>query len=100
MPDLPRILVYGGKSEQAEALAGALEGQFLAVRAERMEDALELLRGRDFAGVCLLNGQQAQLCDAALFPQTGGILSQIPDGLAILDVRLMDAESITGAAAP
>jgi CheY-like chemotaxis protein/PAS domain-containing protein len=88
VPDLPRILIYGGKSEQAESLAVAMEGRFLPIRAERMEDALELLRGREFAGVCLLNCQTAQMCDASLFPQAGGILSQIPDGLAILDVRL------------
>ena len=88
MLDLPRILVYGGKTEQAESLAAAMEGRFLPIRAERMEDALELLRGREFAGVCLLNCQTAQMCDASLFPQAGGILSQIPDGLAIVDVHL------------
>jgi CheY-like chemotaxis protein len=88
VPDLPRILVYGGKSEQAESLAAAMEGRFLPIRAERMEDALELLRGRDFAGVLLLNCQTAQMCDASLFPQAGGILSQIPDGLVILNLRL------------
>ena len=88
MPDLPRILVYGGKNEQAESLAAVLAGRFAPVRASQMEEALQLLRGEDFAGVCLLDSQVGRLCDASLLPQAGGILSQIPDGLAILDVRL------------
>jgi len=87
VPDLPRILVYG-TNKQAESLTAALEGRFVAVRAEGMEEALQLLRGGEFAGICLLNAPTAQLCDASLLPQVGGILSQIPDGLAILDVRL------------
>ena len=87
MPDLPRILVYG-TSNQAESLTAALEGRFVPVRADGMEEALRLLRGGEFAGICLLNAPTAQLCEASLLPQVGGILSQIPDGLAILDVRL------------
>jgi CheY-like chemotaxis protein/GAF domain-containing protein len=80
--------VYGGKNEQAESLAAVLAGRFAPVRASQMEEALQLLRGEDFAGVCLLDSQVGRLCDASLLPQAGGILSQIPDGLAILDVRL------------
>src|SRR6266478_529463 len=53
-----------------------------------MEEALQLLRGGEFAGICLLDSHAGHLCDASLLPQAGGILSQIPDGLAILDVRL------------
>jgi len=88
VPDLPCILVYGGKSEQAESLVDALKDRFRPVRASQMEEALSLLRGGGFAGICLLDAQVGQLCDASLLPQAGGILSQLPDGLAILDVRL------------
>ncbi len=88
MPDLPRILVYGGKNEQAESLAAVLAGRFAPVRASQMEEALQLLRSGEFAGICLLDSHAGHLCDASLLPQAGGILSQIPDGLAILDVRL------------
>ncbi len=88
MSDLPRILVYGGKSEQAESLVSALAGRFVPVRANCMEDALPLLRGGEFSGICLLDADVAQLCEASLLPQAGGILSQLPDGLAILDARL------------
>ena len=88
MPDLPRILVFGGKNEQAESLTAALAGRFIPVRASGMEEALQLLRNAEFAGLCLLDSNVENLCAASLLPQAGGLLSQVPDGLAILDVRL------------
>lgn len=88
MADLPSILIFGGERAQAQAVAEALRGRFEPVRVEGMEDALALLRVREFAGVCLLDRQPEHLCEASLLPQVGGILSQIPDGLAILDMRL------------
>lgn len=88
MADLPRILIFGGANGQAQSLATAMQGQFHPVRAERMEEALQLLRSEEFAGVCLFDRQSSHLCEASLLPQAGGILSQVPDGLAILDVRL------------
>jgi CheY-like chemotaxis protein/PAS domain-containing protein len=86
--DLPRILVYGGKSEQAESVMAGLAGRFIPIRASGMEEALQQLRGAEFAGICLLDPCVGRLCDASLLPEVGGILSQIPDGLAVLDVRL------------
>ncbi len=88
MADLPKILIFGGDAEQAKSLYEGLHGRFQAVRAEGMEQALQLLRQQEFCGVCLLDRQSSHLCEASLLPQAGGILSQIPDGLAILDVRL------------
>lgn len=88
MAELPRILIFGADSEQAQSLASAIEGRFMPVRAECMEDALRLLRQQEFAGICLLDRESAHLCEASLLPHSGGLLSQIPDGLAILDVRL------------
>lgn len=88
MADLPRILVCGGPREEADSLAAGLHDRFVAVRAEGMEEALGLLREGNFAGICLLDSHQGHLCDASLLPHAGGILSQIPDGLAILDIRL------------
>ena len=85
MSTLPRVLIYGGPGDQAESLAKALHGRYQPIRAESMGQALQLLRGGEFTGICLLNGQHATLTDAALFPQIGGILSHLPDGLAIVD---------------
>jgi CheY-like chemotaxis protein/PAS domain-containing protein len=86
--DLPRILIYGGKNEQAESVMAGLAGRFIPIRASGMEEALQQLRGAEFAGICLLDPCVGRLCDASLLPEVGGILSQIPDGLAVLDVRL------------
>lgn len=86
--NLPKILVFGQDGVQGDAAAADLRGHFEPVRAGRMEDALALLREHEFAGICLLESNSAQLCEASLLPQMGGVLSQIPDGLAILDVRL------------
>jgi CheY-like chemotaxis protein len=80
--------VYGGKSDQAESMVASLADRFVPIRAAGMEEALQQLRGTEFAGICLLDGCAGRLCDASLLPEVGGILSQIPDGLAILDVRL------------
>jgi len=80
--------VFGGKNEQAESLSAALADRFVPIRAAGMEEALQLLRGSEFAGLCLLDPNVGHLCDASLLPQAGGLLSQVPDGLAILDVRL------------
>ncbi|HTI52046.1 MAG TPA: PAS domain-containing protein, partial [Planctomycetaceae bacterium] len=88
MADLPSILIFGGERAQAQSVADALRERFQAVQVDGMEEALQLLRAREFAGVCLLDRQPEHLCEASLLPQVGGILSQIPDGLAILDVRL------------
>jgi len=88
VPESPRILVYGGKAEQAESLARALADRFTPVRVTGMEEALEVLERDEFAGICLLDRNAVRLRDASLLPQAGGILSQLPDGLAILDARL------------
>src|SRR5262245_9707575 len=53
-----------------------------------MEDALDCLREGGLDGLCIVSDRADVLCDASLLPQAGGILEQIPDGLAILDVRL------------
>jgi CheY-like chemotaxis protein/PAS domain-containing protein len=104
--DLPSILIFGGERDQAQAVAESLRERFQPVRVEGMEEALQLLRAREFAGVCLLDRQPEHLCEASLLPQVGGILSQIPDGLAILDMRLSILwtnrrfEEMAGAASP
>lgn len=88
MPKLPRILIFGGAGGPAETVAAELADRFEAVKASNMEEALGRLRTEEFCGLCLLDGAARNLCEASLLPQAGGILSQIPDGLALLDVRL------------
>jgi two-component system, sensor histidine kinase SagS len=100
---LPRILVYGGPCQQADMLTAALKGAYAPIRAESMGEALQLLRGGGFQGILLLNDPKVTLSDAPLFPQLGGVLSHVPEGMAILDVRLKilwtnpQLEQLTGA---
>lgn len=88
MTTLPRILIFGSDRGHAESVVAGLQGQFEVLRAESMEEGLRLLREQEFSGLCLLEKNSGVLADASLLPQVGGILSQIPDGLALLDVRL------------
>lgn len=88
MPALPKILVFGSDHEHAEAVVAGLQGRFEAVRAESMEEGLRLLREEPITGICLLGKDSRRLADASLLTQAGGLLSQIPDGVALLDVRL------------
>jgi two-component system, sensor histidine kinase SagS len=88
LPKLPRILIFGGTGGNAQSVVAGISDRFEPTCASTMEDALNLLRKEEFAGLCLLDGETRNLCEASLLPQAGGILSQIPDGLALLDVRL------------
>lgn len=88
MPTLPKVLILGGNSDQTASMATALNGRFETVRAENMEQGLSLLHESEFCGICLLDRSQRDLFDASLLAQAGGILSQIPDGLALLDLDL------------
>ncbi|RPI89125.1 MAG: response regulator [Planctomycetaceae bacterium] len=53
-----------------------------------MEQALELLRQGGFSGLCLFEDSIPHLCEASLLPRSGGILSQLDDGVAVLDLSL------------
>lgn len=88
MAVLPKILIFGGDLERAQTVSAALQDRFDTTRVEGMEDALRMLQQQEFAGLFFLGGSAAPLCDATLLTQAGGILAQIPDGLALLDVRL------------
>jgi two-component system, sensor histidine kinase SagS len=87
LSDLPRILIFG-EGEHGKSVETALGTRFEPVRVSSMEHGLNLLRDGEFAGVCLLDCDAARLREASLLPQAGGILSHIPDGLAMLDTRL------------
>jgi len=85
---LPRILIYSHNADRAEELARELDGRYQPVQAANMEEALRLLRQQKFSGICLLSSDQQDLCDGSLLPQAGGILAQLPDGVALLDTNL------------
>jgi len=99
-------LIFGGSDELARLLENALQPNLQTVRAVTMEAALACLNEGEFSGICLLGDGVADFRGASLLPQACGILSQIPDGLAILDTRLkilwsnQRFEELTGTGAP
>ena len=87
MAELPKILVFGG-GDQAASLSAQLEGSFRVAEAQGIEDVLEQLRDHSLAGVCFLGEALGNQSATALLMEAGGILSQIPEGLTILDPAL------------
>lgn len=84
---VPRILIFGGDPQQAQQVTAGLQGRGEAVYAEGLEPALQLLREQCFSGVCVLDGERSRVADGGLLLQAEGLLSQIPDGLALLNVQ-------------
>jgi len=85
---MPRILVFGAGGDLMSRLTDQLQGQYEPLVAESVETALEHLRDPSISGVCLLGEHMAEASATALLLQAGGVLSQIPEGLAVLDVHL------------
>lgn len=88
MASMPRILIFGSDPQQAQVILDGLQGRCEAVYAADLEPALQLLREQDFSGLCLLNDRNCQLADGSALMQAGGLLSQIPDGLVLLNTQL------------
>ena len=84
----PKILVYGCSPEQQALLSEQLDGPFELDVAETAESALTKLRDTEFSGVCLFGADLADHSAAAMLLQSGGILAQVPEGLAVLDTDL------------
>ncbi|MCY2964496.1 MAG: GAF domain-containing protein, partial [Planctomycetota bacterium] len=88
MSNLPKILIFSRDGASAKAIAGAVDGRFEAVQADSMERALEQLRLGGIEGLCLLEENTDLLSAASLLPDSGGILAQLDDGVALLDLNL------------
>jgi len=82
------LLVVGGSPQEAEVLTQSLETQADIIRAVDLEDAIETLGQRSVSGLCLLGEQAANAQLAALLLEGPAVLTQFPEGLAILDTDL------------
>jgi PAS domain-containing protein len=94
MQKLPRILVVGEGADSlplSEALAGRFEATVVEVSSDTSsaEFVSRLISG-EFQAICVsaLPDVVEPLAGALLLPEAGGILSQLPDGIAVLDLRL------------
>ena len=88
----PRILVFAEKNEKFDPLIDRLGDEYEFVRIDCFESGLRSLHESDFAGLFLLGRNNTT---AGLMLQAGGVLEQIPDGLALLDhdLRIVWANS-------
>lgn len=96
MQELPRILVVG-ETADSRPLLEAFSGRFEATAEDRTPgwssaDFVSRLVSGEYKAVCVStppNGiEPLALAGALLLPEAGGILSQLPDGIAVLDLRL------------
>lgn len=82
------LLVVGGSQQEAAALSQSLESQAEILRATDLEDAIEILGRRPISGLCLLGEQIANPQLATLMLEGPAVLTQFPEGLAVLDTDL------------
>ena len=87
MSQPPPVLIFGGNSAQSAAAEAALAPEFPAVRIGTLEQALAAVH-KGSSGILLLDSDPDRLSDAVILPHAGGLLSRIPEGIALLDLEL------------
>lgn len=89
MSRLPRILLFSRDGTRTLSCQAQLEEHFEVVATQSIEDGLRLLQQQEFDGVCVFGAPATDDAAASgLLLQAGGLLSQLPDGLALVDVNL------------
>lgn len=83
VPHIPQILVFGATEAELQAVTRGLSEHCRLIHAATVADALTTLSERQIEGVCVL-GQQ--ISPTSFLLESRGLLQQIPDGLALLDV--------------
>ena len=83
-----KILVLGGSPEELSALAGPLNALYEVLHAEDLEAALQTLRKQPVQGLFILGEQASNPQMASLLLESSAVLTQFPEGLAILDTDL------------
>lgn len=85
MSNLPRVLVLGARTPVVESVCAKIEGVCELTAAENLDSSLRLLQSVDFAGVCVFRDH---LDPSVFLLEHGGVLQQIPDGIALFDSEL------------
>jgi len=80
-----KILVFGKLDDSTKPLVERLKQESEVVVLDSLENGLQQLQGNEFSGVFLL-GPNAGSIETLL--ETGGILEEFPDGVALLDPEL------------
>lgn len=88
MSRLPRILMFSRDGARAESCQSQLAEHFEVVASQSIVDGLRLLGQQAFDGVCVIGDHGSDEAASGLLLQAGGLLSQLPDGLALVDADL------------
>ena len=83
-----KILVLGGSPAELESLNAPLHEQYQVLQAEDLEAAIDLLRQQPVQGLFILGEQASDPGLASLLLESSAVLTQFPEGLAILDTDL------------
>lgn len=76
------MLVFGRLDDQFQPLVDRLSEFYQVDHPETLEACLELLEGNEFSGICFLGPERI---GSAVVLEAGGILEQVPDGIALVD---------------
>jgi CheY-like chemotaxis protein/GAF domain-containing protein len=80
----PKVLLFGARPDELAPVASGLRTQYDVIAIEGLAEALSRLDESEVDGVCVVD-ERAPPVDFLL--ETGGVLQQIPEGVAILDVE-------------
>ena len=83
-----KILVLGGSPEEHAAIAAPLGTLYDVLYADDLEAALQRLRQQPVQGLLILGEQASNPQRASLLLESSAVLTQFPEGLAILDTDL------------
>lgn len=83
-----KILVLGGNPDEIQSIAGPLGESYDVVQAEDLEAALDSLREQPIQALCIFGEQARDPQLASLLLESSAVLTQFPEGLAILDSEL------------
>jgi PAS domain-containing protein len=80
----PKVLLFGARPDELAPVASGLRTQCDVISVAGLAEGLSRLDESDVDGVCVVD-ERAPPADFLL--EAGGVLQQIPDGVAILDVE-------------
>lgn len=83
-----KILVWGGSPDELQLLTEPLRDRFEVVHSDDLEGAIDLLQQQSVQALCILGEQATNPQCAALLLESSAVLTQFPEGLAILDTEL------------
>lgn len=83
-----KILVLGGSPEEIQSVAGPLGQTYDVIQSEDLEAALDILQQQPVQALCIFGEQARDPRMASLLLESSAVLTQFPEGLAILDADL------------